>query len=567
MSSSSLPRNVSVRQIYAEKIEARSGSITASSIAADDVVFGFETITALPATLSVSKRVSVVDLSVPLGRSTAALFSLDASEKIVLPVSASDGALKTIVLAKDQTDHITVEAQTSLESDNSSFFVLDPDHRVLDLKFVGDRWTIDGLEKPEYYAEITNAVASPLYTYVNNPAIDASGRRVVFVTKGTNPTTIAILHHFKDGVEVQALDIAPLFGSSMNSIEDVVMSEDGSVVAIANSLPPDRKILVFRLSGDTYAVDAPATMVPTTNDISFGVRLGLNAAGTLVCSSSRSQFEIFSFGVGTSASVYTDAVANGRGKICALSGDGHWACSSSANLQLRIHSDVSGTWTSVQNIVISDYPDVYHQLLFDNNGTTLLYASTTTSAVSVYYRKPGTTTFSLLQSIPDIIRLNALSMTSDGLRLFTLNQTGTFLYSRASIQEEFTRISSSLTPTSTTTYGLGISPNGNALALGNSPTPGSFYMRFYKTPGSLIESRENTNQLDSSKTNSLAIIKSNATVGGDLEVLGDITLSSVPAFNDDAAAGGGGLTAGMLYQTTGSGAAPLNAAGILMIKQ
>jgi len=39
------------------------------------------------------------------------------------------------------------------------------------------------------------------------------------------------------------------------------------------------------------------------------------------------------------------------------------------------------------------------------------------------------------------------------------------------------------------------------------------------------------------------------------------------AFANDAAAGLGGLVLGDLYQTTGTGAAPLNAAGILMIKQ
>lgn len=42
---------------------------------------------------------------------------------------------------------------------------------------------------------------------------------------------------------------------------------------------------------------------------------------------------------------------------------------------------------------------------------------------------------------------------------------------------------------------------------------------------------------------------------------------SLPAFDDDAAAGVGGLTINMLYQTTGAGAAPLNAVGIVMIKQ
>lgn len=46
-----------------------------------------------------------------------------------------------------------------------------------------------------------------------------------------------------------------------------------------------------------------------------------------------------------------------------------------------------------------------------------------------------------------------------------------------------------------------------------------------------------------------------------------LTLTTVPAYDDDAAAGVGGLVTGQIYQTTGSGAAPLNVAGILMIKQ
>jgi len=49
---------------------------------------------------------------------------------------------------------------------------------------------------------------------------------------------------------------------------------------------------------------------------------------------------------------------------------------------------------------------------------------------------------------------------------------------------------------------------------------------------------------------------------------GGITFTnSLPAHADDAAAGTAGLTAGQMYQTDGTGAAPLNAAGILMIKQ
>lgn len=43
-------------------------------------------------------------------------------------------------------------------------------------------------------------------------------------------------------------------------------------------------------------------------------------------------------------------------------------------------------------------------------------------------------------------------------------------------------------------------------------------------------------------------------------------LSSLAAYDDDAAAAGGGVAIGELYQTTGSGAAPLNIAGLIKIR-
>ena len=46
----------------------------------------------------------------------------------------------------------------------------------------------------------------------------------------------------------------------------------------------------------------------------------------------------------------------------------------------------------------------------------------------------------------------------------------------------------------------------------------------------------------------------------------DISIT-LDAYADDADAGAGGLTTGMMYQTDGTGASPLNVAGILMIKQ
>ena len=44
-------------------------------------------------------------------------------------------------------------------------------------------------------------------------------------------------------------------------------------------------------------------------------------------------------------------------------------------------------------------------------------------------------------------------------------------------------------------------------------------------------------------------------------------LGVIPSYQDNAAALAGGLVAGQLYQTDGLGAAPLNAAGIVMIVQ
>lgn len=42
---------------------------------------------------------------------------------------------------------------------------------------------------------------------------------------------------------------------------------------------------------------------------------------------------------------------------------------------------------------------------------------------------------------------------------------------------------------------------------------------------------------------------------------------NLQAFDDDAAAGVGAIASGALYKTTGNGAAPLNVAGIVMVKQ
>jgi hypothetical protein len=93
-----------------------------------------------------------------------------------------------------------------------------------------------------------------------------------------------------------------------------------------------------------------------------------------------------------------------------------------------------------------------------------------------------------------------------------------------------------------------------------------------------------SNSQNLSQNNTLAIMGGNVGIGnltpsvplsvvGDAEINGSLvianllTMPNIPAYDDDAAAGSGGLTTGQVYKTTGAGAPPLNVPGILMIKQ
>ena len=58
----------------------------------------------------------------------------------------------------------------------------------------------------------------------------------------------------------------------------------------------------------------------------------------------------------------------------------------------------------------------------------------------------------------------------------------------------------------------------------------------------------------------------NFTIESIINLTGSATLS-LTAYADDAAAAAGGLATGKLFQTSGAGAAPLNVAGIVMVKQ
>ena len=69
------------------------------------------------------------------------------------------------------------------------------------------------------------------------------------------------------------------------------------------------------------------------------------------------------------------------------------------------------------------------------------------------------------------------------------------------------------------------------------------------------------------EVNNLTVPYGDATFSNDVTIDGKVALNGLSAYADDAAAGAAGIPTGDLYQTNGSGAAPLNVAGIVMVKQ
>jgi len=62
-------------------------------------------------------------------------------------------------------------------------------------------------------------------------------------------------------------------------------------------------------------------------------------------------------------------------------------------------------------------------------------------------------------------------------------------------------------------------------------------------------------------------VQVNPTKNFTVESVVNVVLSSLPKYDDNAAAVAAGLGTGQQYQTSGLGAAPLNVAGIVMIVQ
>lgn len=90
-----------------------------------------------------------------------------------------------------------------------------------------------------------------------------------------------------------------------------------------------------------------------------------------------------------------------------------------------------------------------------------------------------------------------------------------------------------------------------------------FFMETGKLEATLISSDNGDESLFEAKAGTAVISASQELVISTPNILIDSLLLPY----DDVAAGLGGLSAGYLYQTTGAGAAPLNVAGIVMIKQ
>lgn len=86
--------------------------------------------------------------------------------------------------------------------------------------------------------------------------------------------------------------------------------------------------------------------------------------------------------------------------------------------------------------------------------------------------------------------------------------------------------------------------------------------------GALIQSNTITNSSFVQILPGLAMLKSgNGIITKGIEVTPLSVSLTLDSYADDADAGTAGLTPGQMYQTDGTGAAPLNVAGIVMIKQ
>ncbi len=136
----------------------------------------------------------------------------------------------------------------------------------------------------------------------------------------------------------------------------------------------------------------------------------------------------------------------------------------------------------------------------------------------------------------------------------TLGVTGATTLSSTLDVTSATQLNSSLTVEGITTFNDGVTATSSFGVLGTASLANTTVSTTLGVTGATTLSTLTTTGL--------------AEVGGNLLVTGSLTVGSVSTlpFADNAAAVAGGVAVGAIYRTDGTGAAPLNAAGILMVR-
>jgi len=219
-----------------------------------------------------------------------------------------------------------------------------------------------------------------------------------------------------------------------------------------------------------------------------------------------------------------------------MSGDGHWAaCGENTGDNTRIYSDLAtGTWALVQSMAAQT--SYVSGLKFDYYGTTLISGdrerpATEQGSMNVLYRSPGDLSSSAFVDLgyPTVTLANGYAvgtvgnfdMSDDGMVLFWRNLWHWGILRRTSLQEQFTTVSES---TLSDDYGyVTCSPKGDLVCMSRQHFSSDWRTRVYRTKAT----DENLNLFDSSETNARALIKGSGHVGGDLDVVGDISAASI----------------------------------------
>jgi hypothetical protein len=199
----------------------------------------------------------------------------------------------------------------------------------------------------------------------------------------------------------------------------------------------------------------------------------------------------------------------------------------------QISTITNGTWTNTLDLL----PDYTQQTITDGNDSLTQIKQATSIQTTITEAGGANTTTQVIQP--------------SGASLDILTTSGTFSQNITGVSCE------------TSVYGQnGVSNNWQTDTLFLDPTllaNGSGFQSFDAILGQ-GQLYVKPNEIYLSVTDNLST--TSITIG-----TVSIVLDNIPSYDDDTAAGTGGLVPGMIYMTTGGGANPLDVAGILMIKQ